>query len=106
TACAVACAAGARRIMVSDPNPASRHRATSFGATHPLPAEAVELAERVAEITHGRGADVVLELAGVRQSVEAALALARVGGTVILAGTVSPTAGVAFDPERVVRRLL
>ena len=60
----------------------------------------------VSELTLGRGADVALELAGAQASVEAALALVRVGATVVLAGTVLPTPAVALDPERVVRRTL
>ena len=49
---------------------------------------------------------MVLELAGVRETVQAALTLVRIGGTVVLAGTVLPTPAVALDPEQVVRRLL
>ena len=57
-------------------------------------------------ITQGRGADVVLELAGVATSVASALTLVRTGGTLVLAGTVLPTAAVPLDPEQVVRRML
>jgi alcohol dehydrogenase len=106
TACAMASAAGARGVMVSDPLPANRERARRFGATHAFAPEAKELSDGVREVTHGRGADLVLELAGVAQSVEAALALARTGGTVVLAGTVAPVGKVEFDPEDVVRRML
>jgi alcohol dehydrogenase len=45
-------------------------------------------------------------LAGVAQSVESALALARNGGTVVLAGTVAPVGNIGLDPEDVVRRML
>ncbi len=106
TACAMARSCGARTVMVSDPDPICRQRALSFGATHIVSAGAGELADRVAETTAGRGADVVLELAGVRESVEAGLALVRVGGTLVLAGTVSPISAVALDPEKVVRNML
>jgi alcohol dehydrogenase len=106
TACAMARAAGARAVMVSDPVPACRARALRFGATHAFSAEAEELAAGVREITQGRGADLVLELAGVAGTVQAGLASARTGGTVVLAGTVAPVGTVGFDPENVVRRLL
>ena len=52
------------------------------------------------------GFDVVVEASGAAASIPAALELAATGGTCILAGSVSPTPGVAFDPERVVRRQL
>lgn len=104
TACAMARAAGARAVMASDPAPASLERARLFGATHTAAPD--QLAPLVADVTAGRGADVVCELAGAASSVQAALALARTGGTVVLAGTVAPVGAVALDPEHVVRRML
>jgi alcohol dehydrogenase len=106
TVCAMARAAGARAVVVSDPSQACRERALCFGATHAFPADAEELAAGVRAITQGRGADVVLELAGVAESAAASLALVRTGGTVLLAGTVAPVGTIGIDPERVVRRLL
>jgi alcohol dehydrogenase len=106
TACAMARAAGARAVVVSDPVPACRQRARDFGATHVFPADAEEVAAGVREISQGRGADQVLELAGTAETVRAGLALARIGGTVVLAGTVAPVGPVVFDPENVVRKLL
>jgi alcohol dehydrogenase len=106
TACALARTAGARAVLVSDAVGACRERALRFGATHVFPAEAEELAAGVREITQGRGADLVVELAGAAGTVQAGLALARTGGTVVLAGTVAPVGNVGLDPENVVRRLL
>jgi alcohol dehydrogenase len=106
TACAMARAGGARAVLVSDPIPACRERALRFGATHVFPAEAEELAAGVRAITRGRGADLVLELAGTAATVRAAVALARTGGTALLAGTVAPLGTIGLDPEDVVRRLL
>jgi putative phosphonate catabolism associated alcohol dehydrogenase len=104
-ACAMARAAGAWATIVGDPLPPCRQRALRFGATHAVgPGE--ELSAAVAEITAGRGADVVFELAGTAESVQSALGLARTGGTVLLAGTVAPVGSVAFDSENVVRRML
>lgn len=106
TACAMAQAAGASEILLSDPDPAGRERARSFGAGHVYSADEVELARGVADRTGGRGADIVLELAGVASSVQASLLHGRIGAAVILAGTVLPTPSVPLDPERVVRRML
>jgi len=50
------------------------------------------------------GFDVVVEASGAAASIAAALELVATGGTCILAGSVSPTSGIGFDPERVVRR--
>jgi alcohol dehydrogenase len=106
TACAMARAAGARKVLASDPVPACRERAVRFGATETFSADEGELTEGVRRLTDGRGADVVLELAGAAETARAAIALARPGGTVVLAGTVSPVGSIAFDPQDVVRRML
>jgi alcohol dehydrogenase len=106
TACAMARAAGARAVLVSDPVPECRERALRFGATHAFPADTEVLAAGVAASTDHRGVDLVLELAGAAQTVRAGLALVRTGGTVVLAGTVAPVGALEFDPEAVVRRML
>jgi alcohol dehydrogenase len=106
TACAMARSGGAKVVAVSDPDVAHRERARAFGATHVYSADPRELAGGLADATTGRGADLAFELAGVPQTVEAGLANLRIGGTLILAGTVLPTPSVPLDPERVVRRLL
>jgi alcohol dehydrogenase len=106
TACAMARAAGARAVLASDPVPACRERALACGATDALPGDTEGLAAGVRALTEGRGADIVLELAGTARTVQAGLALARTDGTVVLAGTVAPVGNLAFDPEDVVRRLL
>jgi alcohol dehydrogenase len=106
TACAMARTAGARAVMACDPVPACRDRAFHFGATHVFPAEPRELVGGVREVTQGRGADLVLELAGTKAAVQSGLALARTGGTVLLAGTVAPLGTIELDPEDVVRRVL
>jgi alcohol dehydrogenase len=98
--------ARASAVIVSDPLPTSRDRALGFGATHAVSADPPQLGERVRELTDGRGADVVFELAGTSSSAQTSLALVRTGGTVVLAGTVAPVGNVAFDPEAVVRRML
>jgi alcohol dehydrogenase len=104
TACAMARSAGAERVLASDPRADGRERAGRFGATHAFTPD--ELEAGVLAATSGRGADAVLELAGTANTVEAAIKLVRVGGTVVLAGTVAPVGRVPFDPERAVRRML
>ncbi|MBI2809166.1 MAG: alcohol dehydrogenase catalytic domain-containing protein [Planctomycetes bacterium] len=104
TASAMACAAGASAVLVCDPDPVCRERARAFGATAAYSPD--ELAAGIAAATGGRGVGVVLELAGVASAVEAGLTLARIGGTILLAGTVLPTPAVPLDPEQLVRRML
>jgi alcohol dehydrogenase len=106
TACALARAGGAHGVLASDLDPACLERASDFGATHVLTARLEELAAGVADATGGRGADVVLELAGAPTSVAAGLELVRTGGVLILAGTVAPTGNVELNPEKIVRRML
>ena len=105
TACAMARTSDASVVMASDPVASCRERARTFGATLALDARAA-LPEEVRSLTQGRGADVVLELAGAAASAQAALTSARVGGTILLAGTVAPVGTIAFDPEAAVRRML
>ena len=106
TVAAMSRVAGAERVMVSDPERAQRERAPGFGATEVCAANPAELDAVVREATQGRGADVVFELAGRSETVARAVALARTGGTVVLAGTVSPVGTVPLDPEAFVRRML
>ncbi len=106
TACAMARANGAKVVLASDPAAECRERALAFGATHACPSDPAALAAHVHAVTDGRGADVVLELAGVAASVQVAFERVRTGGTVVLAGTVAPVGTIPFDPEQVIRRML
>ena len=103
TASAMAASDGAT-VIVADTNAVRLNIATRFGAKHT--ATVTGLPARLAELTNGRGADVVLELAGVSPSVETALSAARIGGTVVLVGSVFPVSAVAVNPETLVRRCL
>ncbi len=84
--CAQAAASlGAGRVFVIDPEPVRLALAASVGATPVDPAKRhPQMA--VADATEGRGADVVLEAVGNPAAFEAAVALARPGGTVVVAG--------------------
>jgi len=106
TACAMARSAGAAAVIVSDPDATRRLRARAFGATDAVSTDDQELRTAVANATASRGADIALELAGVADTVKTGLDLTRVGGTLVLAGTVLPTPSVPLDPEAVVRRML
>lgn len=114
-------AEGIRRLVLLDPVADRRSRAVAtvpgLVAAPPPPqidqawvnaVLAVPGSEGTADREGGRfeadGFDVVVEASGAAASIPAALELAATGGTCILAGSVSPTPGVSFDPERMVRR--
>ncbi len=88
--------AGAATIIACDSNPARRQMASAFGATHatgPDPAEAVDLAR---SLTNGRGADVVIEAAGVPAAFRLSLEAVRPGGQVVWLGKTAVGEQVAF----------
>ncbi|SHN43291.1 zinc-binding dehydrogenase [Cryptosporangium aurantiacum] len=93
TAVAMLARANAHVVAV-DPDPGRRARAVEFGA-HEVAADGADL----------RDADLVLELSGAPSAVQSALAALAIGGTAVLAGSVSPGPAVPFDPERLVRGL-
>lgn len=104
TATAMAGEAGAHSVIVVDPEDSRRAHALRFGATEAVAPEAA--ASLVAELTDGRGADVVLELSGAGRAVADSLELVRTGGSVVWVGAVSPLPPLPVDPESVVRRCL
>jgi alcohol dehydrogenase len=105
TACAMAREAGAETVIVVEKNEGRRWMASRFGATVAVDA-GERLYEEVMGATEGRGADVVLELAGTPEACESAVARLRVGGQLVMAGAVFPTRPMALAAEQVVRRML
>ncbi len=88
-------AAGASKVVVSEPHPSRRARVQEFGA-EPVEPEAVS----------DGGADVVLECVGRVETMEAAVEAVRPGGTVVWVGVASPEDEVAVKPYDVFRREL
>jgi S-(hydroxymethyl)glutathione dehydrogenase/alcohol dehydrogenase len=86
--------AGAGAIVAVDPNPARRALAQEVGATHAVePEEAVDVARA---LSSGRGADVVLESAGVPAGFRLSMEAVRPGGQVVWLGKVDVQQDVAF----------
>ena len=75
-------AAGAERILVSDLMPARLTMAARMGADRVVNVREVSLADVVAAETEGRGADVVVVAAGVREAMESAPQLAAINGRI------------------------
>jgi len=78
-------AAGAGRVIVIEPSPERRDLALSLGAHHAA-APGDEANELIKELTHGLGADIVYECVGRPFAVQAAVDLARRGGSMCLIG--------------------
>lgn len=104
TACAMARSLGAAEVVCIDPEPLRRDRALLFGATRAAsPAE-------MADVTHAAvgklGFDTIIELSGNPAAFQAAWPHVRLGGTLILVGSVFPGAPVPIPLEQIVRRQL
>lgn len=89
---AVAKAAGARRIIMTEPLPYRRAFALDYvadDALDPYPGTAAgysDVVEEVLRVTGGRGVDVAFEAAGAEETPNQCAGVARLGGKVIVAG--------------------
>src|SRR3984957_176297 len=94
---------GAGTIIAADRCVYRLNFAKRLGADHTVNVGKTSKAERlqmVRELTGGRGADVVIECAGVPQAVPEALELLRVGGMLVDAGNFSDLGEVPISPHR------
>jgi L-iditol 2-dehydrogenase len=94
---------GAGTIVAIDLSDYRLTLACRLGADQSLNATNSTQAERLAfvrELTHGRGADVVVETAGVPQVIPEALEMLRMGGLLLEAGNFSDLGDVSINPNR------
>jgi threonine dehydrogenase-like Zn-dependent dehydrogenase len=94
---------GAGTIIAVDLSDYRLTFAQRLGADHALNAANSTQVERLAfvrELTHGRGADLVVESAGVPQVVPEALEMLRMGGVLVEAGNFSDLGEVTISPHR------
>ncbi len=94
---------GAGNIVAVDLSDYRLQFAKRLGADHVLNAGSTTLADRldfVRNLTHGRGADLVIETAGVPQAVPEGLEMLRLGGLLLEAGNFSDLGEVAISPHR------
>ena len=95
--------AGAAHVAMLDPSAPRRSLALRFGVN----AVAAQLDSSVhGEGQGSRGFDIALDFAGVVPAVQSCLDAVRIGGCVLLAGSVFPTESVQLAPEQVVRKML
>ena len=74
-----------------------------FAADAAIDASTTAPAERlqaIRDLTHGRGADVVVECAGVPQVIPEAIEMLRLGGMLVEAGNFSDLGPVQINPHR------
>jgi len=83
---AVARAAGATRVFIADRLSYRLKLALAMGADVAVDTTVQSLVETVLDATHGRGVDMVIEAAGSPETVNAAIRMARTGGTVMMIG--------------------
>ncbi len=94
---------GAGTIIAVDLSPYRLEMAKKLGADYTMNAAQTTTAERLAfvrDLTHGRGADVVVECAGVPQVIPECLDMLRIGGMLVEAGNFSDLGEVAISPHR------
>ena len=84
-ALAVVRAHGAKRVVVTDPQPAKRARAAQLGADAVLDAAADDIVAQ-ARAALGESADVVFDCVAVTSTVRQAIGMASKGGTVAIVG--------------------
>jgi len=94
---------GAGTIIAIDLSDFRLEFARKLGADHVINASRVSERDRVdhvRELTHGRGADVVVECAGVPSAVREGLDLLRLGGLLLEAGNFSDMGEISISPHR------
>jgi threonine 3-dehydrogenase len=96
--------AGARRIVVSEPNPYRRGLAMRMGATIAIDPRERELRDTFAELDMVEGFDVALEMSGNAAALRAAIASMAHGGAIAILGL--PTEEISIDVNEVVMKML
>ncbi len=94
---------GAGTIIAMDLSDYRLAMAKRLGADHVLNAQTTTTADRLAfvrDLTHGRGADMVVECAGVPEVIPEALDMLRLGGLLIEAGNFADLGDVSINPHR------
>jgi 2-desacetyl-2-hydroxyethyl bacteriochlorophyllide A dehydrogenase len=96
---AVVRAAGAGQVIVSEPHAYRRQLAHQLGADVVIDPTTTDLAQAIAELTDGVGAELIFEAVGVPATIEQAIASAAPGGTVVIVGVTDRDEAASFRPQ-------
>ena len=97
---------GASKVVLADPNQSRRELANRFGAHAVVNPKEGNVKEAVLAQTGGRGADVVIESVGRKDTIEQSFGLAKRGGRVVIFGFAPEGEKAAFSPFEVLSREL
>ena len=99
---------GAASVVLVTRQESKRTLAETLGATHTIDPGAGDVTARISGPSGmlPGGADVVIECAGVAETVEQSVRLARSGGTVVILGVMAQGAKVSFEPFDILFREL
>jgi len=89
------------RVIVSEPVAARREQALQLGAHEALDPSTGDVAQRVFELTEGRGANTVIVAVGMPQAIVQAMQCVAACGTVNVFAGVYPAAEMAVDPNTI-----
>lgn len=100
--------AGATTVILSTRQASRRKLAEEIGATHSVDPSSSDIIEEIAGDTGlvPGGVDVVIECAGVAETVQQTTRLARAGGTVVILGVMPQGARVELEPFDILFREL
>ncbi|TLD36681.1 chlorophyll synthesis pathway protein BchC [Venturia nashicola] len=76
-------AKGATKIIVSEPSPARKHFALSFGATHVLDPTTTNIITSCLDLCENQGVHIVFDAAGVQSGLDTAIDAVRARGTIV-----------------------
>ncbi len=99
TAAAMARSRSAANVVVTDPDTERVRQAASFGASQ-------RTLDELKDMTDGRGADIVLDMSGSPDAMEASIDQLRIGGRLILVGAVFPARPLSLQADQLVRKML
>jgi L-iditol 2-dehydrogenase len=92
---------GARQVALSDVLPERLREAEKMGVDTIINSASENLVDRVLGLTDGRGADIVVEAVGRRETWESAVGLSRKGGTILLFGGCPSVTLVSFSAQKI-----
>ena len=87
---------GANPIIAVDRLDNKLEAARQFGATHTINASKVDPVEAVRELTGGHGVEYAFEVIGLKQTIETAFELIRIGGQAVIIGITNREHEVSF----------